>query len=80
MKEGTYVFQFGMKQTIRMYYFHQEYRLEIDPPFSPNLIEILRSPTSPSTEIKFKMNNENFEYCVDYIYDGDAVEEVTLLH
>ena len=67
MKEGTYVFQFGMKQTIRMYYFHQEYRLEIDPPFSPNLIEILRSPTSPSTEIKFKMNNENFEYCVDYI-------------
>ena len=68
MKEGAYVFRFGMKQKIRMYYFHQKYRLEIDPNFTPNLIEILRSPLSPSTEIKFKLNNKNFEYCVNYVY------------
>ena len=51
-----------------MYYFLQEYRLEIDPHFSPNLIEILRSPISPFTEIKFQMNNQNFEYCVNYVH------------
>ena len=69
MKEGVYVFRFGMNQTKRFYYFHNEYRLEIDPSFSPNVIENLSSPISQSTEITFQLKNKNYEYCVKYVHD-----------
>ena len=69
MKEGVYVFRFGLNQTKRFYYFHSEDRLEIDPSFSPNLIETLRPPISQSTEITFQLNNKNYEYCVKYVHD-----------
>ena len=69
MKEGVYVFRFGMNQTKRFYYFHNEYRLEIDPSFSPNVIENLSSPISQSTEITFQLKNKNYEYCVKYVHE-----------
>ena len=69
MKEGVYVFRFGMNQTKRFYYFHNEYRLEIDPSFSANIIKSLRSPISQSREITFQLKNKNYKYCVKYVHE-----------
>ena len=68
MKEGVYVFQFGSNQTIRIFYFHQNFEIQVDPNFDLNKTKILTSnmsPTMPSTGIQLHVEYPNFRYCMN---------------
>ena len=72
MKQGVYIFQFGSNQTIRIYYFHEDFEIQVDPHFDLNKTKIITSSMLTTMSIQLHVDYPNFRYCMN-----DTFQEFT---
>ena len=79
MKEGAYIFQFGLNQSVRIYYCRSNYHLEVDPQFKFGKDETInfssQASLSSQPHIDLKLDYPNFRSCMDHVFEEYGTNE-----